>query len=58
MTKTKELVKLLEQRAHNPENPYPYMAGYLENLVYQFEQEYKSAEQAIENCINDLKNRE
>jgi hypothetical protein len=58
MTKTKELVKLLEQRAQNPENPYPYMAGYLENLVSKFEIQYKSAEQTIENCINDLKNRE
>jgi hypothetical protein len=55
MSKTKELVKLLEKRAQNPENPYPYMAGYLENLVYQFEQEYKSAEDLIEKCINNLK---
>jgi hypothetical protein len=58
MSKTKELIKLLKQRAQNPGNPYPYMAGYLENLVYQFEQEYKSAEYVIEKCINDLKNRE
>ena len=58
MSKTKELVKLLEEKAQNPENPYPYMAGYLENLVYQFEQEYKSAEDIIKRSINDLKNRE
>jgi hypothetical protein len=58
MSKTKELVKLLEEKTQNPENPYPYMAGYLENLVYQFEQEYKSAEDIIKRSINDLKNRE
>jgi hypothetical protein len=45
MSKTKELVKLLEEKAQNPENPYPYMTGYLENLVYQFEQEFNQQPQ-------------
>jgi hypothetical protein len=46
MSKTNQLVKLLEQRSYNynSENPYPYVAGYLSAVLERFEKEYASAE--------------
>jgi hypothetical protein len=44
MSKTNQLVKLLEQRSYNNENPYPYVAGYLAAVLERFEKEYASAE--------------
>lgn len=56
MSKTHQLVKLLEQRSVNPENPYGYVAGYLAGLVEQFEMEYKSASDILDAEIRRVKN--
>lgn len=56
MSKTHQLVKLLEQRSVNPENPYGYVAGYLAGLVEQFEMEYKSAADILDAEIRRVKN--
>jgi len=56
MSKTHQLVKLLEQRSINPENPYGYVAGYLAGLVEQFEMEYKSASDILDAEIRRVKN--
>ena len=56
MSKTHQLVKLLEQRSINPENPHGYVAGYLAGLVEQFEMEYKSAADTLDAEIRRVKN--
>tara|TARA_R110000868_G_scaffold103681_1_gene285326 strand:+ start:3884 stop:4072 length:189 start_codon:yes stop_codon:yes gene_type:complete len=43
MSKTQQLVKLLERRSIDPKNRHGYVAGYLTALVEHFEREYKSA---------------
>lgn len=55
MSKTQQLVKLLERRSLNPENPYGYVAGYLAAVVEQFEREYKSASNILDREINQVK---
>lgn len=55
MSKTQQLVKLLERRSLNPENPYPYVSGYLVAVLEQFEREYKSASNILDKEINNVK---
>lgn len=52
MTRTTKLVKLLEKRSCNPENPYPFIAGWLTGLLEKVEREYKSAEVMLDEEIN------
>ena len=56
MSKTHQLIKLLEERSCNPENPYGYVAGYLAGIVEQFEMEYKSAADTLDMEIKRVKN--
>ena len=56
MSKTNQLIKLLEERSCNPENPYGYVAGYLSGVLEQFEREYKSASDILDAEINRVKN--
>ena len=61
MSKTHQLIKLLEQRSYNGENPYPYVAGYLSAVLERFEKEYKSAEVILNeeiDRVNDLLQKE
>lgn len=55
MNRTQQLVKLLEQRSVDPQNPYGYIAGYLAGIVEQFEHEYKSAEDFLDREIARVK---
>ena len=55
MSKTNQLIKLLEQRSYNNENPYPYVAGYLSSVVERFEKEYKSADIILDEEIERVK---
>lgn len=61
MSKTNQLIKLLEQRSYNNENPYPFVAGYLSAVLERFEKEYKSAEVILNeeiDRVNDLLQKE
>ena len=44
MSKTNQLIKLLEDRSLDPNNPYPYVAGYLSGVLQRLETDYASAE--------------
>ena len=55
-TKTNQLIKLLEQRSYNGENPYPYVAGYLSAVLERFEKEYKSASVILDDEIGRVEN--
>lgn len=56
MSKTNQLIKLLEERSCNPENPYGYVAGYLSGVLEQFEREYKSASIILDEEITKVQN--
>ena len=56
MSKTNQLIKLLEQRSYNNENPYPYVAGYLSAVLERFEKEYKSASVILDEEIGRVEN--
>ena len=56
MNKTNQLIKLLEQRSYNGENPYPYVAGYLSAVLERFEKEYKSASVILDDEIGRVEN--
>jgi hypothetical protein len=51
MSKTYQLVKLLQQRSINPNDPHGYVAGYLHAVLERFEKEYKSAEVILDEEI-------
>ena len=55
MSKTQQLVKLLERRSIDPKNPGNYIAGYLSALVEHFEREYKSAGDFLDQEIDRAK---
>lgn len=44
MSKTNQLIKLLEERSINPNDPYGYVAGYLSGVLSRLENNYASAE--------------
>ena len=56
MSKTQQLVKLLEKRSINPENPHPYVAGSLAIVLERFEREYKSASNILDTAIEHIQN--
>lgn len=56
MNKTNQLIKLLERRSNNDENPHPYVAGYLSAVLERFEKEYKSASVILDDEIERVEN--
>jgi hypothetical protein len=54
MTKTQTLVTLLEKRACDPRNPYPYLSGFLTSLLKRLETDHPDVAQTLEEEITRI----
>ena len=58
MSKTDQLIAILKSHSIDPNNPYGYVTGYLQGVLKEFENEYKSAEVILNEHINHLLSKE